>query len=232
MNAAQKCALGIIAIVMMSAHDAYAVACLGTKMPEKHRWFWGAEINVLAERKLDRHHGKMRSADYFAIASYALADWFCLDGKIGVGGIRYRSDDYDADYDTDFAGGYGFRIKLWDREGDPFKAVCGFQHISVHPDAAYVGVEKKEAIIDDWQGSVVFSYDLTPRLVPYVGAKFSECDLIEWTDGERTRKKSRHGVSWGLSLGCDVYIMPDIWCSFEGRFFDEKALSCAIRKGF
>jgi hypothetical protein len=224
----------IAAVLALSffSPQAYAVSCLGTKMPRAHKWFWGAETNLLFKRALDKDYGKMNSRDYFIIASYALTDWLCLDGKIGIGDIRARSSAYDLDYNTNFAGGYGFRIKLFDREDNPYKIVCGFQHISVHPDAAYAGIEKKEPILDDWQGSLVVSYNGWKTLTPYLGAKFSECDLIEWTDGERKRKKSRNGASWGLAAGLYYFVDPSVWVVVEGRFFDERALSCALVKSF
>ena len=134
----------------------------------------------------------------------------------------------EIDYASAFAGKYGFRIKLIDNEGEPFKLVTGFQHYCVHPRGELINGVKRRVILDDWQGSVVGSYDITDKFSPYLGVAFSEGDVIEWYGDYRKRRQSENSDAWGMILGFN-YFLDDNWSiNIEGRMFDGKVVTCGV----
>ncbi|MCM8820230.1 MAG: hypothetical protein NC925_05490, partial [Candidatus Omnitrophica bacterium] len=89
------------------------------------------------------------SLQNFLLLSYGLDDWFCIDLKAGMGYIKQKPSGYiEIDYPESFAGGYGFRVRLYNKGN--FKSVFGFQHISVHPRKTKSNNDIHRAIFDDW----------------------------------------------------------------------------------
>jgi len=195
-------------------------------MPEKGRWHSGLEINTLFERSLESDYKSFRTTQYLWTASVGLTDWLSLDGAVGWGDIRLQDGVCsEIDFNGGFAGKYGFRIKLFDREDSPYKLVTGFQHISVHPDNEIVDGVSRLVIFDDWQWSIVGSVQVSDKLAPYLGVKFSEGDIIEWKDKVRKRHKSDNAEAYGLIVGLLYDFCEEAFVVIEGRLFDEKALS-------
>ncbi|MBU4376187.1 MAG: hypothetical protein KKD29_01765, partial [Candidatus Omnitrophica bacterium] len=158
----------------------WAAPAYGTHMPEKRHFTCGLEGDFLIDRNLDNDEGATSGNRYFFTLSYGALEWFSFDGKIGVGDAhwdRAQGND-DLNYSSNFAGAYGFRIKGYENEEQRIKAVAGFQHISVHPNAKNQGAQKHKTIIDEWQGSIVVSKDIGV-FVPYLGARYGTVDFIK-----------------------------------------------------
>ncbi|MFC1599244.1 hypothetical protein ACFL2W_00485, partial [Candidatus Omnitrophota bacterium] len=220
-------------VTLLFQFTSYAASCYGTKMPDKFKWFWGTEVNYIFERNLEGNHGKFRSAQCFLTGTFGITDWLCFDGAVGWGFVKYNpSIIEEIDYDSGFAGKYGFRIKLLDRDEIPFKSVFGFQHISVHPEDNIINGVEREVIFDDWQFSLIVSYDGMDKFVPYVGGKVSRGDLIEWYDDQRKRRKSEGSESVGVVCGFNLFLTDDLWLTLEGRFLDEDAASFSTTYAF
>ncbi len=209
---------------------AQAAPCYGTKMPAKKGFFAGAQVHSVLDRKLEHDSGKIRSAQYFVLLSYGLFDWLSVDLKGGAGNIKQRpcAGD-DVNYKINFAGGYGFRLKLVDK--GKIKAVFGFQHISVHPSGSEVAGIKHKAILDDWQTSLLVSCDMG-KVTPYAGTRWSRVDYIHRQDSDRKRTMSDFGKSVGLIAGLDVPLSEKIWLNLEGQAFDSEAFSCSVNYKF
>ncbi|MFC1515023.1 hypothetical protein ACFL5X_03890 [Candidatus Omnitrophota bacterium] len=218
----------LIACLRVSAAPSY-----GTKMPEKWQLFLGTEANYVFSRDLDRDLGNFNSGQAFITTTLGITDWFCIDAGIGGGSIRYNPNyTTEIDFPEGFAGKYGFRIKLYDKPDSAWKAVCGFQHISVHPKRKIVNNVKTEVIFDDWQLSLIGSYNDLGWFVPYAGAKISRGDLIERQDSIRKRRKSDPDDSFGAVAGCYLFLTDEWWVTMEGRWFDESATSFSVTHSF
>ena len=204
----------------------YAAPCYGPNMPDKGKWDIGAEVHILLNRDMEKEHGEFKSRQFFTVLSYGIFDWLSFDGKIGLGDIKHKPDDKDEiNYNTSFAGAYGFRVRVYQDELAKIRAIVGFQHISVHPEDKNANGVKNECIMDDWQLSFLVSKDFK-YLSPYLGFKVSRCDLIHKEDGRRGRKNSDDFV--GAFLGGDIYLNDRLRFNIEGRFIDEAALSAAL----
>lgn len=208
----------------------YTAPCYGTRMPQKNKFSIGLQNYTLLKRNLEKDYGKVRSLQNFFLASYGVFDWLSIDLKGGAGDIKQHPlDSSEIDYSTGFAGGYGFRIRLLDK--DKTKVVFGFQHISVHPKRTYVNGVKNKAVLDDWQVSLLASYDLK-IFTPYIGARWSRVDYIHWVGENRKREMSDLGESAGLILGFDVPFAEKFWVNLEGSFFDSEAFTCSLNYSF
>jgi opacity protein-like surface antigen len=216
----------LIAIIIASiiySFPCYGAPCYGTKMPEKGEFFSGLEVYYI-QRSLEKHQGKMKSPQSFLLVSYGIYDWLSLDLKVGIGGIkRFDASDDNINYRAGFDGGYGFRLRLYEKHS--VKVAGGFQHISVHPFRARLNGKKYKAVLDDWQGSVLASYDF-PRFTPYAGIVVSRTDYINWIDNIRKRHMSDSGKPAGLVLGADFAITEKMWLNLETSLFNTK--SCAL----
>lgn len=209
---------------------AYAAPCYGTKMPPQFRFFAGAQTHAVINRYLENDKGALRSTQYFMLVSFGVTDWLSLDLKGGAGNIKQRpawSDEID--YDATFAGGYGVRLRLYD--GGKAKAVIGFQHISVHPHKNIINGVGDEAILDDWQLSLLGSY-ACGRLTPYLGAKVSRTDYIHRVDDHRKRVMSDLTRSVGVVAGCDIHLTNKTWINLEGQFIDVIAAAVSLNVAF
>lgn len=217
-------------LVPCALQPVYAAPCYGTKMPERNKFFAGVETNTVFKRYLENDQGKLRSAQYFLDLSYGVFDWLSIDLKGGAGNLKQRPIDSDeVDYPSGFAGGYGFRVKFLDR--GKVKTVFGFQHISVHPKAIHLGDTKNQAILDDWQVSLLASYEIS-RITPYAGIKWSRMDYIHWVDTTRKRWMSDRTKDLGLVLGADIALAKNFWINIEGQLFDVEAASLRLNYAF
>jgi hypothetical protein len=142
----------------------------------------------------------------------------------------HNSNPGNLNYNTSFAGGYGFRIKGYENKALGIKTVAGFQHISIHPPTASPASDNHRVIIDDWQGSVLVSKDIG-NLVPYLGARYGTVDFIKWVnDHDRRRIKSEKML--GLVIGVDYLMAMDTRLNIEGDFIDGEELSVGISRDF
>jgi hypothetical protein len=208
----------------------YAAPCYGTRMPEKGKIFIGSQVYSIFKRSQEADSGKVRSTQHLFLISYAPYDWFSVDLKVGLGNIKQHPFDSDeVEYSSNFAGGYGFRLKLYDR--NQVKAVFGFQHISVHPGDTDVGDIKHKAILDDWQCSFLVSRQFS-RLTPYLGAKWSRVDYIHTVQDRRKRVMSDLTKDLGLVAGLDLSLTQDLWLNAEGQFFDGTAAALSLNFSF
>jgi hypothetical protein len=208
----------------------YATPCYGTKMPEKNKLFAGFESYSLFKRYLEDSHGKLRSQQQFYMMSYGIFDWLSVDLKAGGGNIKQHPVGSDeVDYPTNFAGGYGLRLKFYDKQN--IKMVFGFQHISVHPKSRDLGDVKNKAILDDWQWSLLLSYSFK-KITPYLGTRWSRVDYIHVVGDQRKRRMSDATKSIGLVWGLDIPITKKIWVNLEGSGFDSDAFTCSLNYAF
>jgi len=200
------------------------------KVPKQKEFFSGFQTHFIFKRDLEDNLGKIKSMQQFLLLSYGLFDWLALDLKAGGGDIRqYPTLGPKADYPYNFAGGYGLRLKLYDTQ--KIKMVFGFQHISVHPKSIHLQGIKNKAVLDDWQTSLLVSYDFG-RITPYLGTRWSRLDYIHWQDQKRKRIMSRLDRSWALILGIDFSLNKKIWLNLEGSYFDSEALSASLNFSF
>ncbi|NQT28608.1 MAG: hypothetical protein HQ570_03325, partial [Candidatus Omnitrophica bacterium] len=111
------------------------------------------------------------------------------------------------------------------------RMVFGFQHISVHPKTVRLGGLKHKAVLDDWQVSILASYDFF-KLTPYLGAKLSRVDYIHWIEEDRERRMSDLTKSAGLVCGLDINLTEKTWLNLEGQFIDGQALASSFNFKF
>ncbi len=217
-------------IVFGLAANSDAAPCYGTKMPQRNKFFAGVQNYTVFKRYLKDNYGKLRSMQDFLQVSYGVFDWLSIDLKGGAGNIKQHPVGSDEiDYSTNFAGGYGFRMKLYERE--KVKLTWGFQHISVHPKSVHLGDDKNKAVLDDWQFSALGSYSFS-KITPYIGTRLSRMDYIHWVREGRKVKLSDLTKSVGLILGMDFSLTDKIWINLEGQFFDSEALAFSLNYSF
>jgi hypothetical protein len=219
-----------ILFLLPSFFYSYPAPCYGTKLPEKGNFFGGGQTHIILERHLEAEFGELRSTQHFFQFSYGFFDWLALDLKGGAGNIKQHPQGSDEiAYTSSFAGGYGLRLKLYDKE--KVRAVLGFQHISVHPASVRLNGIKNQAILDDWQVSLLASYDFS-KFTPYLGTKWSRVDYIHWIEDNRKRRMSDLTESIGLVFGFDIGLTPNTWLNLEGQFIDGQALSSSFNFKF
>lgn len=221
----------LLTLFFSSYSACYAAPCYGTRLPGKNKFVAGAQYYNIFERYLESAgNGKMRSQQEFVLLSYGVFDWFSIDLKGGSGDIRQHPEGKDElSYSSFLGGGYGFRLKVYDKEN--IKSVFGFQHISIHPKTIHLADGKNKAVLDDWQLSALVSYDLK-KITPYLGGRWSRCDYIHWIDGARSRVKSDLGRSWGLIYGLDLPLGEKFWVNLEGQAFDSQAFAVSLNYVF
>lgn len=221
----------VIILAAACSGISYAAPCYGTHRPKEKQWIWGVEGDFLINRNLKDNQGGASGNRYFLTCSYGVLNWICFDGKIGVGDVAWHnSNPGNLNYNTGFAGGYGFRIKGYENKGLGIKTVAGFQHISIHPRTTYPISDKHRVIIDDWQGSVLISKDMG-NFVPYLGARYGTVDFIKWiNDHDRKRIKSAKMI--GAVIGVDYLIKENTRLNIECDFIDGEELSIGINRDF
>ena len=207
-----------------------AAPCYGTKVPQEGRFFWGFQTHTIFKRNLEADYGKLRSTQHFFQFSYGIWNWLSLDLKGGAGNIKQHPLGSDeVDYTSSFSGGYGVRVKFCDRER--IKMVLGFQHISVHPRSVRLDSVKHKSVLDDWQVSLLVSYDFS-RVTPYLGAKLSRVDYIHWVEEDRERRMSDLTKSVGIVCGLDINLTEKTWLNLEGQFLDGQAMAASFNFKF
>ncbi|MFA5276093.1 MAG: hypothetical protein WC417_04280 [Candidatus Omnitrophota bacterium] len=219
-----------ILLLSLSLKNSFAAPSYGTRLPEKNKIDIGLQNYTILKRYQENNLGSLKSGENFLLLSYGVFDWFSIDLKGGAGNIKqHPQGSAEIDYATNFAGGYGFRLKFFDK--DNMKAVFGFQHISVHPYSKISAGVKNKAILDDWQVSLLGSYSFK-ICTPYLGTRWSRVDYIHWTDGSRKRVMSDPDKSIGLITGIDIPVTKKIWFNAEGQFFDSSAFSLSLNYSF
>lgn len=227
----RKWFLGCIVVLLVWSSAVYAEPLEGTIMPPRGHWKMGFQYNQIMNQDMAYLKGDVDSQQAFYTLQYGLWDFVTLDFKLGVGDLNYHRDGQgDLDFHkTHFAGGYGFRVKLYDEatvEPSALRWIVGAHHISVHPHSYHDDQNVKQEIIwDGWQlDGLVFK----PMgwWTPYLGAKVKRAFLIRKIDDERVRMKS--DVELGGAVGCDIRLPGDWFLNLEGRFGDEEAVSAGI----
>jgi len=210
--------------------NCYAAPCYGTKLPQKNRIFIGTQSYSVFKRYLKNDFGELRSQQEFFLLSCGIFDWLSLDLKGGAGFIKQHPPGSDEqDYPTFLGGGYGFRVKLYEKKNT--KMVFGFQHISIHPETISIAGAKHKAVLDDWQFSALVSYDFK-KLTAYLGARWSRLDYIHWINRDRKREVSDLTKSAGLILGLDIGVTKNAWLNLEGSCLDSQALASSLNYSF
>lgn len=210
--------------------NSYAAPCYGTKMPRKKGIFMGAQTHSIFKRYLEDEFGKLRSTQHLFLLSYGVFDWLSLDLKGGAGNIKQHPvGSEEIDYASSFAGGYGFRLRVFAQKD--FKAAFGFQHISIHPKSSRLGDSRNRAILDDWQCSLLVSYDYK-KITPYLGTKWSRVDYIHKVEENRKRRVSDLTKDIGLVLGLDFSLSQKTWLNLEGQLFDGETLAVSVNYSF
>lgn len=207
--------------------SAVAIPSFGTLMPKGGEYQGGARVDLIFDRDV-KDYESAETAAYYYKASYGLADWFSIDTLVGIGNVRsdHILDEKELRYPNHFSGGYGWRAKLYKNEKYGIDWICGFQHVSTHPDKQWYNGRKYKVIWDDWQLSTLISKEIW-ALRPYCGVKWSFVYLISKVDNNRNRRLS-NGHPIGLVVGTDVRINDYIYLNVESRFFDETALNAGF----
>lgn len=218
----------VIIVFMLSVScPLYAAPTYGTDMPYKGKYITGYQNNHIFKHDLGDSYGNVKSDQHFYELSYGVFDWLTLDGKIGFGNVKEKGGVHPkVDHNYGFAGGYGFRLKFLEDAKNNVRVVGGFQHISVHPANRNLNGDKRMAIYDDWQLSLLSSKDIG-RITPFAGAKLSLGNLIQKTN-EIDRKCRPPKYFAGAVIGCNLKLTKDIFVSVEGHFIDETSLSSGI----
>ena len=220
----------LLAISYQLSAISYAAPCYGTRMPERNKFFAMLESYSLFKRPLEGNNGTMRSQQEFYGMSYGVFDWLSIDLKAGAGNIKQHPvDSNEVSYNSNFAGGYGLRLRIF--EMDKIKAVFGFQHISVHPKSRNLGDVKNKAILDDWQVSLLGSYDFK-IITPYLGTRWSRVDYIHKWGSDKKRVMSPSGKEFGFIYGCNIKFTDRIWLNLEGQAIDATAFAGSINYSF
>lgn len=218
------------ALFILSYSLSEAAPCYGTKLPEKKQFFSGVQSYTIFKRCLEDQMGKLRSVQFFLLLSYGLCDWLSIDLKGGAGNVKQHPLGSDeVDYAANFAGGYGLRLKFYDKHN--LKLVFGFQHISVHPSSTHLGTVKNRSILDDWQTSLLASYDFK-KITPYLGTRWSRLDYIHWQADQRKRIMSDFTKDIGLIVGFDLPLAKKFWLNLEGEFLDSTACAFSLNYSF
>lgn len=225
-----KTSLFLIFTFCILHFNCHAAPCYGAKMPQKEEFFAGLQTHAIFKRYLENEYGKLRSVQHFLLLSYGIFDWLSIDLKGGAGNIKQHPIGNDeVDYVSNFAGGYGFRLRLYDHKD--IKMVFGFQHISAHPKSARLGDNKNQAILDDWQASISCSYDFK-KITPYFGTRWSRIDYIHKINADRKRKMSDLTKGAGFIFGFDLPLTKKAWINLEGSILDSEALAFSLNYSF
>ena len=203
----------------------WAAPSNGTRFPPKAKIEMGYEYNIMFERPLRRSFGDLKTQDNFYTLSLGIFDWLSLDGKIGLGDVTEKSGKLPAlEYNTGFAGGYGFRMRVFEDKRLGLRAILGGQHICVHPQVRNIENDKYESILDDWQGSAIIAKDFKSSTV-YAGISGSDCQIV-YKLNKSSKKRVSSDSYIGLITGAELYLFDGkARVNIEGRFFSETALS-------
>lgn len=218
---------GLIVALLVIPCSLYAAPTDGTDIPYKGKYITGYQNNAIFKHDLGNSYGNVKSDQHYYILSYGAFDWLTLDGKIGFGNVREKGGVHPkVDHNYGLAGGYGFRLRVLDDDKNKVRIVTGFQHTSTHPASRNLNGDKREAIYEDWQVSLVSSKGVGV-FTPFAGAKLSYGNLIQRTN-EIDRKNRPPAYYAGVVFGCHVKITKDISVNVESHFIDETSLSSSI----
>jgi hypothetical protein len=222
---------GLILVLLFTAYSLSAAPTDGTNIPHKGKYVTGYQNNSIFKHDLSNSYGNVRSLQNYYTLSYGVFDWLTLDGKIGFGNLREKGGTQaKVEHNYGFAGGYGFRLRVMDDAANKVRVVTGFQHTSTHPPDRNLSGDKRMAIYEDWQLSLVSSKDVGV-FTPFAGAKLSYGNLIQKTnDIDRKNRPPRYYA--GVVIGCDIKLTKNTFISLEGHFIDETSLSSGIRYTF
>jgi hypothetical protein len=217
----------VVILFLLYSFKTYAAPAYGAYMPYKGKFATGYQNNTIFKHDLGVSYGNIKSDQHFYDISYGVFDWLAVDGKIGFGDIREHGGvNPTVDHHYGFAGGYGFRLRVLDDVKNKVGIITGFQHISVHPASRDLNGDKRAAIYDDWQVSLLSSKDIG-KITPFAGGKLSLGDLIQKTnDIDRKNRPPRYYA--GAIVGCNIKITKNMYVSVEGHFIDETSLSSGI----
>jgi opacity protein-like surface antigen len=217
--------------LLLSSSVAVAAPAYGTKMPKKNEFFGGFQYYEIFDRDLNNDNGNMKSRQEHILLSYGVTDWFALDLKASIGTIEHKAvNGTKTRYDQPvWGGGYGFRVRLY--EGGPVRMVAGFQHISIHPESVRINDQKHNAILDDWQGSALVSYDLK-KFTPYTGVRYGATDYLYRLNNDADRVYMDEDRRTDAVLGVDVPVNEKVWINVEGSFGAGEALAISVNFKF
>lgn len=206
----------------------YAAPSNGTRFPPKGKIESGYQYNVMFERPLSRSFGDLKTQNNFYTLSFGVFDWLSVDGEAGLGDTIEKGGKLPTlEYNTGFAGGYGFRMRVFKNDQWGLRAILGGQHICVHPQVRSIDNDKYEAILDDWQVSAIIAKDFK-FITVYTGIKGSDCQII-YKLNKHDRKRVSSDSYIGLIIGAELYLFDGkARINIEGRFFDETALSTSV----
>ena len=218
---------GPVVVTLFTAYSLFAAPTDGTNIPYKGKYITGYQNNSIFKHDLAGSYGNVRSLQNYYTLSYGVFDWLTLDGKIGFGDVREKGGVHPKVYHNyGFAGGYGFRLRVMDDAANKVRVVTGFQHTSTHPANRNLSGDKRMAIYEDWQLSLVSSKDIG-IVTPFAGAKVSYGNLIQKTnDIDRKNRPPRYYA--GAVIGCSIKLTKNTFMSVEGHFIDETSLSSGI----
>lgn len=217
--------LFLLAVVLNISGGAAAAPAYGTRLLEAGKIQFGLETYRVSELDLEDNFGRLDSVQYFGLLSYGLTDWLTVDLKGGLGDVDHQpAGGSEIHFPTYLGGGYGFRLRLLDRE--PWKAVFGFQHISVHPYSINLGPDKQKVVLDDWQLSLLVSRKIR-GVTPYAGVKLSRMDYIRWINTV-DRKRIQPDNNLGAILGLEVPFGERLFGRIEGQWLDAAAMSASV----
>ncbi|MFA5068755.1 MAG: hypothetical protein WC300_05195 [Candidatus Omnitrophota bacterium] len=91
--------------------------------------------------------------------------------------------------------------------------------------------QKYEAVLDDWQASLLLSYNCF-FITPYAGARLSRTDYINWIDSDRKRHMSDGEKAIGLIYGVDIMITDEMWLNAKAGFFDAQTIAVSLMTKF
>lgn len=222
----------VVIMVLCVSGVLFAAPAYGTHMPKKNKWVLGAEGNFILDRDIDHNKGWVSGNRYFLTSSYGLLSWFSLDGKIGLGNLYWdrTRGEQDLKYGTNFAGAYGFRIRGYENKELGIKSVVGFQHVSAHPNAKFIGKNKYEVIQEEWQIDAIVSKDIG-NFIPYIGGRFGSLNMIQWVN-DHDRKFEKTDRNYGVILGLDYWINQRMKVNLEGIFVDGNEVTMGISYDF
>ena len=219
--------LGNIICLALTAHSLLAAPTDGTNIPYKGKYITGYQNNSIFKHDLATPYGNIESFQNYYTLSYGVFDWLTLDGKVGLGDLTERGGMVPkVEHNNGFAGGYGFRLRILDDAENKVRIVTGFQHTSTHPADRNLNGDKRHAIYEDWQFSLVASKDVG-IITPFAGAKLSYGNLIQKTnDIDRKNRPPKYYA--GAIIGCSVKLTKNTYLSVEGHFIDETSLSSGV----
>lgn len=215
--------------IIFTASICMAAPTYGPDMPKKKQVDLGYQINYIFDRDMRGSNKDTKSMQNYLNVTFALTDWFCMDGKLGIGDLSYKSAERGyINFNTNFAGGYGFRVKCFELKNG-LKCVSGFHHISIHPDTRRVDETKYRMIYNDWEISSIISKEFS-RFNPYLGMKGGYFYLTRKINKDARKVHSNNYV--GMVVGTDIRLNETKRVNIEGRFFDENAVSAGFMARF